>query len=51
MAASNLYPLTYKPGIKRDGTAFQPEYCTAGQYSVPVEVGNIQLLMNIGDGK
>ena len=29
---SNLYPLTYKPGIKRDGTAFQPEYCTDGQW-------------------
>jgi hypothetical protein len=30
--ASNLYPLVYKPGIKRDGTTFQPEYCTEGQW-------------------
>ncbi len=27
-----LYPLTYKPGIKRDGSTFQPEYCTDGQW-------------------
>lgn len=30
--ASNLYPLIYKPGIKRDGTQFQSEYCTDGQW-------------------
>jgi hypothetical protein len=30
--ASNLYPLVYKAGIKRDGTTFQPEYCTEGQW-------------------
>jgi hypothetical protein len=30
--ASNLYPVVYKAGIKRDGTAFQPEYCTDGQW-------------------
>src|ERR1700742_565725 len=29
---NNLYPLIYKSGIKRDGTAFQPEYCTDGQW-------------------
>jgi hypothetical protein len=28
----NLFPLTYKPGIKRDGTKFQSEYCTDGQW-------------------
>lgn len=27
-----LYPLLMKPGIKRDGTAFQGEYCTDGQW-------------------
>lgn len=30
--AANLYPLVYKAGIKRDGTTFQPEYCTDGQW-------------------
>lgn len=29
---ANLYPLIYKPGIKRDGTLFQSEYCTNGQW-------------------
>lgn len=30
--ASNLYPLIYKPGIKRDGSLFQSDYCTDGQW-------------------
>jgi hypothetical protein len=30
--AANLYPLTYSPGIQRDGTTFQSEYCTDGQW-------------------
>lgn len=30
--STSLYPLTYKPGIKRDGSSFQPEYCTDGQW-------------------
>ncbi len=30
--AAILYPLVYKAGIKRDGTTFQPEYCTEGQW-------------------
>lgn len=29
---ANLYPLVYKPGIKRDGTTFQADYCTSGQW-------------------
>lgn len=29
---NNLYPLSYKPGIKRDGTAFQADFCTDGQW-------------------
>jgi hypothetical protein len=29
---SNLYPLVFKPGIKRDGTSFQAEYCTNGEW-------------------
>lgn len=28
--ADNLYPIIYKPGIKKDGTLFQSEYCTNG---------------------
>ncbi len=28
----NLFPLTYKPGVKRDGTKFQSEYCTDGRW-------------------
>jgi hypothetical protein len=28
----NFFPLTYKPGVKRDGTKFQSEYCTDGQW-------------------
>ncbi len=27
-----IYPLLYKPGIKRDGTLFQSEYCTNGSW-------------------
>lgn len=30
--AGNLFPLTYKSGIKRDGTTFQSDYCTEGQW-------------------
>lgn len=30
--AAILYPLVYKAGIKRDGSTFQPEYCTEGQW-------------------
>lgn len=30
--AANLFPLIYKPGIKRDGTQFQSDYCTTGQW-------------------
>lgn len=30
--AGNLFPLIYKPGIKRDGTKFQSDYCTDGQW-------------------
>lgn len=29
---ANLYPLIYSPGIQRDGTSFQSEYCTDGQW-------------------
>jgi hypothetical protein len=39
--ASNLYPLVYKPGIKRDGTLFQSDYCTDGQW-VRFQRGNIR---------
>ena len=27
-----IYPIIYKPGINRDNTDFQPEYCTNGQW-------------------
>lgn len=30
--AFTLFPLSYKSGIKKDGTSFQPEYCTQGQW-------------------
>lgn len=30
--ANNLYPIIYKSGIKRDGTLFQSDYCTDGQW-------------------
>lgn len=30
--ANNLYPLNFKPGIKRDGTLFQADYCTDGKW-------------------
>lgn len=30
--AANLFPLIYNPGIQRDGTTFQSEYCTDGQW-------------------
>jgi hypothetical protein len=28
----NISPLNYKPGLNRDGTNFQPEYCSDGQW-------------------
>jgi hypothetical protein len=30
--ADYIFPLTYKAGLNRDGTAFQPEYCNDGQW-------------------
>lgn len=30
--SKQLYPLTMRPGIKRDGSPFQSEYCTDGQW-------------------
>lgn len=30
--ADYIFPLTYKPGLNRDGTDFQPEYCSDGQW-------------------
>lgn len=30
--AKQLYPITMRPGIKRDGTPFQSEYCTDGDW-------------------
>ena len=30
--AINLYPLLYKPGLLKDGTLFQSEYCTNGEW-------------------
>ncbi len=38
---NNLYPLIYKPGIKRDGSLFQADYCTDGQW-VRFQRGNIR---------
>ncbi len=32
MAQNTLYPLLYKPGIKRDGTLFQADFCTNAQW-------------------
>ncbi len=45
--ADKLYPLAMKPGIKRDGTKFQGEYCTAGQWmrwqrGTPRKMGGLQ---------
>lgn len=47
--ASSLYPLLLKPGIKRDGTKFQDEYCTDGQWvrfyrGLPRKIGGMQAL-------
>ncbi len=39
--SNNLYPIVYKPGIKRDGTTFQADYCTDGQW-VRFQRGNIR---------
>lgn len=39
--SSNLYPLVYKPGIRRDGTTFQGDYCTDGQW-IRFQRGNIR---------
>lgn len=39
--ADKLYPLVFKPGILRDGTPFQGEYCTDGQW-VRWQRGNVR---------
>jgi hypothetical protein len=39
--ANQLYPLIYKPGIKRDGTSFQADFCTDCQW-VRFQRGNIR---------
>lgn len=38
---NTLYPLVYKPGIKRDGTSFQADFCTDGQW-VRFQRGNVR---------
>lgn len=38
---NTLYPLVYKPGIKRDGTSFQADFCTDGQW-VRFQRGNVK---------
>jgi hypothetical protein len=30
--ADYMFPLTYKAGLNRDGSSFQPEYCNDGQW-------------------
>ena len=32
MSEEQVFPITYKPGILRDGSAFQGDYCTDGQW-------------------
>jgi hypothetical protein len=39
--ANNLYPLVYKPGVKKDGTTFQADYCTTGEW-IRFQRGNIR---------
>ena len=39
--SNQLYPLLYKPGIKRDGTSFQADFCTDGQW-VRFQRGNVR---------
>lgn len=39
--ADKLYPLVFKPGILRDGTPFQGEYCTNGQW-IRWQRGNVR---------
>lgn len=56
---ANLYPLLMKPGIKRDGTDYQAEYCTDGQWvrfqrGKPQKIGGMQSLttstgLNVSD--
>lgn len=41
MAKNSLFPLVYKPGIKRDGTTFQADYCTDAQW-VRFQRGNVK---------
>ena len=31
--ADQVFPITFKPGILRDGSPFQGEYCTNGQWT------------------
>lgn len=38
---NTLYPLVYKPGIKRDGTSFQADFCTEGQW-IRFQRGNVK---------
>lgn len=52
--AAQLYPLVFKPGIKRDGTTFQGEYCTDGQWvrwqrGVVRKIGGMRALNRLFD--
>ena len=31
--ADQVFPITFKPGILKDGSPFQGEYCTNGQWT------------------
>ena len=47
MAEEQVLPITYKPGILRDGSPFQGEYCTNGQWvrffrGQPQNIGGIK---------
>jgi hypothetical protein len=54
MAADQLFPIVMKPGILRDGTKFQGEFCTEGQWvrfyrGMPKKIGGMKAIQGAGE--
>lgn len=54
--ADQIFQITFKPGILRDGSPFQGEYCTNGQWvrffrGMPQNMGGMKAVKFLADGK
>ena len=54
--ADQIFQITFKPGILRDGSPFQGEYCTNGQWvrffrGMPQNIGGMKAVKFLANGK